>query len=100
MTQEKQRETVRTRALRCILQHGELTEPQVRRLIKLSHALKVTLDQEVERGHLVYASNEAGSTAYRITAKGRRSLKAGTVPLHRGRSKEPVDTEHEDTPNG
>lgn len=88
MTQEKQRETVRTRALRCILQHGELTEPQVRRLIKLSHALKVTLDQEVERGHLVYASNEAGSTAYRITAKGRRSLKAGTVALQRGRVKD------------
>ena len=82
------KETVRVRALRALLAKP-MTAPEVKAAIALSHGLKPTLDQEVERGHLRYAApnEENGVTVYQITAKGKTALKNGTVDPPRGAAK-------------
>ena len=78
-------DTVRVRAFKALVPK-DLTAAQVQEAIGLSHSLKPTLDEEVERGHLAYTPNaEAGGRAvYHITAKGKKALKAGTTSPERG----------------
>jgi hypothetical protein len=78
--------TVRVRALEVLGKGKDMTAAEVQAAIKLGHGLKPTLDQEVERGHLttVTPNEEGGPTTYRITAKGKTALKAGTVDPQRG----------------
>lgn len=79
------KETVRVRALKALAKKP-MTAAQVQEAIGLGHGLKPTLDQEVERGHLSHAPNEenGNKTTYKLTAKGAKALKAGTVDPQRG----------------
>jgi hypothetical protein len=81
----EKKETVRTRALRAIAKGGDMTASAVQEVIKLGHNLKPTLDQEVERGHLV-AVDQEGRSAYRVTAVGKKALAANSVDPTRSKA--------------
>lgn len=65
--------TVRMRGLKALLT-GEMTASEVQVAIGLSHSLKITLDEEVENGHLAIVPPKGDITVakYKLTAAGKK----------------------------
>lgn len=80
-------DSVRVRALKAISKKADgLTAAETQAAIGLEHGLKPTLDQEIERGHLLHAAHpqDKDVATYKISAKGKKALAEGTVDPKRG----------------